>query len=180
MRTTRRSKLPWRHFGIAALAAGFAGGIGAQALQLGTLRIESVPSAAEVEVIGGKAGVTPLAIGERDIYPNDYEDARADLYGMVVLRHPGCEPLQHRVTATDLRQGLHLRLDCNATAAPSAVLPQVPATSPGPEAPQEAMPQRRLRQLQVLQELRDDGLISAAEEERVRRQILQPGTDAGR
>lgn len=173
MRSARYSSM--RHIGVAALAVGFAGSIGAQALKPGTLRIESVPAAAEVEVISGKVGVTPLSISERDIYPNDYEDARVDLYGMVVLRHPGCEPLRHRVTATDFRQDLHLRLDCITTAAPSAVPSQVPATSPAPAAPQEAMSQRRLRQLQVLQELRDEGLISAAEEERVRRQILQQG-----
>ncbi len=41
------------------------------------------------------------------------------------------------------------------------------------------MPQRRLRQLQVLQELLDEGLVSPAEEQRVRRKILQLriGTD---
>src|SRR5690606_9479978 len=85
MRAARRPGSPWRHLGIAALAAGFAGSIAAQALKIGTLRVESVPAAAEVEVIGGTAGVTPLSISERDIYPNNYEDARADMYGMVVL-----------------------------------------------------------------------------------------------
>ncbi len=40
------------------------------------------------------------------------------------------------------------------------------------------MPQRRLRQLQVLQELLDEGLISPAEEQRVRRRIFQLGDDA--
>ncbi len=199
MRTARCTGAPWRHAGIAVLALGFAGSIGAQALTFGTLRIESVPAAAEVEVIGGKAGVTPLSISERDIYPNDYDDARGDLYGMVVLRHPGCEPLRHRVTATDIRQGLQLRLDCNAPVTPAAVPVTVPAavratvpasmpasaaapaTTPAPPAaPQEALSQRRLRQLQVLQELRDEGLITAAEEERVRRQILQPETGPGR
>ena len=59
----------------------------AQALQVGTLRIESTPTAAEVELIGGRAGVTPLTVDERDIYPNSYPDARADWYGTVVLRH---------------------------------------------------------------------------------------------
>ncbi|MEY2115852.1 MULTISPECIES: hypothetical protein [Rhodanobacter] len=40
------------------------------------------------------------------------------------------------------------------------------------------MLQRRLRQLQVLQELLDEGLISPAEEQRVRRRIFQLGDDA--
>lgn len=176
MRIARRSGWPWTHVGAAALAVAFTGSLGAQALKVGTLRIESVPSAAEVELIGGKAGVTPLAVSERDIYPNDYDDARADLYGMVVLRHPGCEPLRHRVTMTDIKQGLQLQLTCDATAAQSAAPPVTPSP-PRSAAPQDTSSQHRLRQLQVLQELRDEGLISAAEEERVRRQILKQAAE---
>ena len=173
------------HAGAAALLLAVGASVHAQALQVGTLRIESTPSAAEVELIGGKAGTTPLTVSERDIYPNSYPDARAALYGMVTLRHAGCEPLQHRVTLGDLKQDLHLRLDCVAakTAAPAPPVPvsaTTPATTPLPPAPPEAVPQRRLRQLQVLQELLDEGLISPAEEQRVRRRILQSvtGTDA--
>ncbi|WP_275113405.1 hypothetical protein [Rhodanobacter denitrificans] len=40
------------------------------------------------------------------------------------------------------------------------------------------MPQRQLRQLRTLQELLDEGLISPAEEQRVRRKILQLGSGA--
>ena len=170
------------HAGAAALLLAVGASVHAQALQVGTLRIESTPSAAEVELIGGLAGTTPLTVSERDIYPNSYPDARAALYGMVTLRHAGCEPLQHRVTLDDLKQDLHLRLDCVAakTAAPAPPVPvPVSATTPAtmhlPPAPPEAVPQRRLRQLQVLQELLDEGLISPAEEQRVRRRILQSG-----
>ena len=175
----------WAYAGAAVLALAASGSLHAQALQVGTLRIESTPSAAEVELIGGKVGVTPLTVNERDIYPNSYPDARAALYGTVTLRHAGCEPLQHRVTLGDLKQDLHLRLDCVAakTAAPAPPVPvsaTTPATTPLPPAPPEALPQHRLRQLQVLQELLDEGLISPAEEQRVRRRILQSvtGTDA--
>lgn len=124
--------------------------------------------------------MTPLTVNERDIYPNSYPDARADRYGTITLRHAGCEPLHHRVTLDDLKQGLHLRLDCSA--APTATATARPAppasassTTRPPPAPPSTMPQRRLRQLQVLQELLDEGLISPAEEQRVRRKILQLG-----
>jgi len=161
-------------------------GVHAQALQVGTLRIESTPSGAMVEVIGGMAGSTPLTVSERDIYPNNYPDARAALYGTVTLRHAGCEPLQHRVTLDDLKQDLHLRLDCVAAKmapTPSPVPTSTPPTSTPTTAasptPPPTLPQQRLRQLQVLQELLDEGLISPAEEQRVRRRILQSGAGEG-
>jgi len=165
------------HAGAAALLLAVGASVHAQALQVGTLRIESTPSAAEVELIGGLAGTTPLTVSERDIYPNSYPDARAALYGTVTLRHAGCEPLQHRVTLGDLKQDLHLRLDCVAAKAAPVPRPAPAATPPATLAPAspQALPQRRLRQLQVLQELLDEGLISPAEEQRVRRRILQSG-----
>jgi hypothetical protein len=158
------------------------GPLRAQALQVGTLRIESVPAAAEVELIGGKVGVTPLTVSERDIYPNNYPDARADQYGTVTLHHPGCAPLRHRVTLSDFKQDLYLRLDCTTVAQPAAPLATPAATTPAaatpwaPSAAPEPLSQRRLRQLQTLQELLDEGLISPAEEQRVRRHILQLGS----
>lgn len=166
----------WAYAGAAVLALAASGSLHAQALQVGTLRIESTPSAAEVELIGGKVGVTPLTVNERDIYPNSYPDARAELYGTVTLRHAGCEPLRHRVTLDDLKQDLRLRLDCTVATAPAARPVPPPSVAHLPPAPAQTLPQRRLRQLQVLQELLDEGLISPAEEQRVRRKILQSGT----
>ena len=169
------------HAGAAALLLAVGTSVHAQALQVGTLRIESTPSAAEVELIGGLAGTTPLTVSERDIYPNSYPDARAALYGTVTLRHAGCEPLQHRVTLGDLKQDLHLRLDCVAAKVTPAARAAATSTAVSPPtASPPDLPQRRLRQLQVLQELLDEGLISPAEEQRVRRRILQSvtGTDA--
>lgn len=201
--------------GATLAGAVLAGVAGAQSLEIRPLHIESTPSAAEVELIGGPAGRTPLTISERDIYPNHYPDARADLYGAVVLRHPGCAPLQHRVTSHDVEQGLQLRLDCSdvageapktptvalraaptpspapapapttsAAPVPAAPMPHAqpapttaPAASaafaPAPANPSDTVSQRRLRQLQVLQELLDEGLLSPAEEQRVRRRILE-------
>jgi hypothetical protein len=169
----------WAYAGAAVLALAASGSLHAQALQVGTLRIESTPSAAEVELIGGKVGVTPLTVNERDIYPNSYPDARAELYGTVTLRHAGCEPLRHRVTLDDLKQDLRLRLNCTVATAPAARPVPPPSVAHLPPAPAQTLPQRRLRQLQVLQELLDEGLISPAEEQRVRRKILQSGTGTG-
>ncbi len=172
-----------------ALGCAAAGNAWAQAVPIRTLHIESTPAGAEVEVIGGRAGVTPLGISERDIYPNTYADARADLYGVVVLRRTGCAPLRHRVTMSDTQQGLHLQLDCaRATASAATVVsaaatalelpPALPVAAKAPDhaAPgaSASLPERRLRQLQVLQELLDEGLLNPAEEQRIRRRILQP------
>jgi len=103
------------------------------------LRIESDPPGAEVLLIGGIAGRTPLSVGERAIYPNDYSDEQAPLYGLVTLRRAGCATHVQRVTLDDIEHGMRVRL----------------------------------RQLQVLQELLDEGLMSAAEEQRIRRALLR-------
>ena len=142
------------------------------------LRIESQPAGAEVLGIGGSIGYTPLTVNERVIYPNSYPDDRADLYGMVLLRRTGCETYRHRVTLEDLEQGLSIALDCAAGTVPAAQEaeeerpPQRAASAPQTSATDESVSERRLRQLQVLQELLDEGLISVAEERRIRRQLL--------
>lgn len=177
-----------RDFAAAALllSAMFALPAAAAELSLRRLRIETDPPGAEVLLIGGKAGHTPLTIGERALYPNDYPDDLAHLYGTVTLRRAGCETVVHRVTLDDFGRGLQVTLDCGAptavhaapagkpetpvSATPSA--PAEPAAASGPAAT-EAASQRRLRQLQVLQELLDEGLIDSAEEQRIRRHLLE-------
>lgn len=181
MHTIARAKVAWVAGPALALVLAIPSHAEAQSVGSVSLRIASTPSAAEVELIGGRAGTTPLIVSERDIYPNDYPDAREDMYGMVELHHPGCAPLRHRVTQTDIKQGLQLRLDCDAATVQSRTLAAAPAThslaAPPPLEPSSVVPQRRLRQLQVLQELLDEGLISPAEEQRVRRRILQLNGD---
>ncbi len=146
-------------------------------LTLRTLRIESTPPGAEVVLIGGAAGRTPLTVGERDIYPNDYPDKLAHLYGTVTLRRDGCETLVHRVTLGDIERGLDVAMKCkdSAVAASSAgrAANPAPAMTVDAQSPvPDAAAVRRLRQLQVLQELLDDGLLSPAEEQRIRRRLL--------
>ncbi len=172
------------------LRAGVAGLLGsllalptlAQQPSLQQLRIESDPPGAEVLLIGGSAGHTPLSVGERAIYPNDYSDEQAPLYGLVTLRRAGCATHVQRVTLEDIERGMHVTLDCDpalATSAPDGQASQVATGKTGPVHPtapvvaSESVSQRRLRQLQVLQELLDEGLLSAAEEQRIRRELLR-------
>jgi hypothetical protein len=156
-------------------------------LTLRKLRIETDPPGAEVLLIGGQAGYTPLTISERAIYPNVYRDDQTDLYGTVTLRRAGCDTVVHRVTLEDIERGLNITLDCDASPAERTApvskpehpvsITRVAAPLPPPAASDpvvaEAVSQRRLRQLQVLQELLDEGLISAAEEQRIRRRLLE-------
>lgn len=173
----------------ARLRAGVAGLLGAllalpapaQQPSLQQLRIESDPPGAEVLLIGGSAGHTPLSVGERAIYPNDYSDEQAPLYGLVTLRRAGCATHVQRVTLEDIERGMHVTLDCDpavATSAPDGRASPVATGKTGPVHPtvpvaSESVSQRRLRQLQVLQELLDEGLLSAAEEQRIRRELLR-------
>lgn len=151
-------------------------------------RVDSDPAGARVFTIGGRAGTTPLTLSERDIYPNSYPPEDVDLYGVIILRRDGCTDYRRRVTRSDIEQGILARLDCGASAA--AVAPAVPAPepeppaarpaparpsvapAPSPEAAAESPAQRRLRQLRVIQELHDEGLLSDAEEQSIRRRIL--------
>lgn len=150
-------------------------------LAASSLRIESTPPGAEVFLIGGRSGQTPLEISEREIYPNDYPDDQAYLYGTVTLRHAGCTPRVHRVTLEDIELGLHITLDCEdetlsagaSTHSGTLVTPASLDSGTTPPTESESLYQRRLRQLQVLQELLDEGLMSADEERRIRRRLLE-------
>ena len=142
-------------------------------------QVESTPAGADVFVIGGKLGKTPLRLSERDIYPNWYPDDQAHLYGMVILRKAGCADYSKRLTLDDIGKGVQVQLDCYQDAAPAE---QVPPAVHAQQAPPEsaatgqstrpAMMQRRLRQLKVLQELLDDALITEEEERTIRKRIL--------
>lgn len=140
-------------------------------------RVDSVPGGAEVFTIGGRVGTTPLTLSERDIYPNWYPDAQAQLYGMIVLRKAGCAEYTRRVGREDIARGIEAQLDCGQ----DEVVPLTPpAAEPAPAVPaaaattsaSAAILQRRLRQLQVLQEMLEDGLVTEQEERTIRKRIL--------
>jgi hypothetical protein len=142
------------------------------------MRIESDPAGAAVSSIVGRLGLTPLSISERDIYPNAYPDAKVDLYGKVVISKTGCKTITRRVTPVDIKRGLELQLDC---AVPVSTVdnevegkPQVIQKSrDSASSISEPLSERRLRQLKVLNELLDDGLISEEEERAIRKRIFE-------
>jgi hypothetical protein len=142
-------------------------------------RVESVPGGAEVFVIGGRIGTTPLTLSERDIYPNWYPDDQAHLYGTIVLRMAGCREYARRVGLDDIEAGIEARLDCGQDTVAEAQPPPpgpAPAAAPVADSPTTAAAavtlQRRLRQLKVLQELMEDGLVTEQEERTIRKRIL--------
>jgi len=142
------------------------------------MRIESDPSGAAVSSIVGRLGVTPLSISGREIYPNTYPDEKAALYGKVVISKTGCKTITRRVTPGDIKRGLDIQLDC---AVPVSTVdnevegePQVIQKSrDSASSISESLSERRLRQLKVLNELLDDGLISEEEERAFRKRIFE-------
>ncbi len=142
--------------------------------------VDSQPPGAEVHTITGRQGVTPAFVSERDIYPNSYPADRQALYGKVILRRPGCAEYAKRITLDDIRQGLNASLECEparetATRAKDEITEPESTARAKPESPapnSQTLPRRRLHQLRVLEELHEEGLLSAEEERTIRRRIL--------
>lgn len=153
----------------AALAAGALVTAIVQAAETGERRFEvrSNPPGATVETITGTAGKTPIEIPQRAVYPNHYPPEKIGLYGIVTLRKPGCETRHVRLSDTDLRQGMTVTLDCGDQ---DALLEAGPQKT---EDVDRSLRQQRLRQLRVVRELRDNGLLSAAEAERAEAERLR-------
>lgn len=125
--------------------------------------------------MGETVGVTPLQLRERAIYPNDFADDKAHLYGTITLRRDACSTQQYRVTETDIRNGLSIELDCRpGTATATLESGQEPDSrvSSTRISGEETISEKKLRQLRVLQELYDEGFITAEEERRIRRRIF--------
>jgi hypothetical protein len=142
-------------------------------------QVESTPAGADVFVIGGKLGKTPLRLSERDIYPNWYPDDQAYLYGVVILRKAGCADYSKRLTLDDIGKGIQVQLDCSQDVAPAEHVPLAvhaqqapPVSTVSGQSISTAIMQRRLRQLKVLQELLDDDFITEEEERTIRKRIL--------
>jgi len=167
----QRAAAVWVHLPAMLVAVSFSIVGYAQDMKVKRFRIQSTPEGAVVSTISGKRGVTPLSITERDIYPNNYPPEKIDLYGKVIISKAGCETVTRRVTLDDIKQVIDIQLDC-AAAAPVAATkaPLKAAMSPRPEqaaktlspaaTTTETLSARRLRQLKVLHELLEDGLIS--------------------
>lgn len=145
--------------------------------------IESVPSGAAIYLMGRKTGTTPMEIRERDIYPVSYSHDVEQYYGKVVLRRDGCAVYTRRLSRADVNRGLVASLDCGDTvtttparrpAGPGEAtgLEQGQQTSPGIDASPVSLPEQRIRQLRLLQQLLDEGVLTAEEEKQLRRRLL--------
>lgn len=144
--------------------------------------VESDPSGAEVITITGHQGTTPVTLDERDIYPNTYPSEKMTQYGVVTLRKEGCREMNVRPGDSDIANGLLLEMDCNQTteASPQQSQPAAAdrrASDSGETRSASREPDtsasKRLEQLRFLQELLDEGLITAEEEATIRRRILE-------
>ena len=152
-----------------------------------SIHVASIPTGADVYVMGSHVGATPMVINERDIYPISYKPGDESQYGSVSFRKAGCGDYSKRMTRADINDGLTAVLACKPAAAAQEKLPRpdvttaatdvqratVAATGEPEAAPSPAsMSEQRLQQLRVLQQLLNEGLISDAEEKVIRKRIL--------
>jgi hypothetical protein len=160
-----------------------AGRVGATEGETREFPVTTEPSGALVSSITGNLGTTPLRIDERTIYPNQFPKDRIDLYGKLVISRPGCATVTHQITLAEVGSGVTVKLDCWDRGVPlhTEVLgpvtdPQtggsVPAATGTQTGPAEGVAARRLRQLRVLDELLEEGLLSPEEERSIRQRIL--------
>ncbi|HQT26765.1 MAG TPA: PEGA domain-containing protein, partial [Burkholderiales bacterium] len=118
------------------------------------IRIQSVPTGADVYVMGEKVGTTPLKIEQKDVFPNSYPKEKQDLYGKVTLKKAGCSDYVKTVNTKIIDVGLKARLDCGQNS---------PAIQQG-SAPQYSMPARMSKtveqRLEEIKDLQNKGLIT--------------------
>lgn len=116
--------------------------------------VDSQPSGATVYVMGQEVGTTPLVLKANQVFPITYPSELHSKYGLVELRHAGCQPYIRTVSTDILSDGLKARLDCEQPAAPSV----------------RGNVEERLRKLK---EIYDKGLITEEEYRSKREAILQ-------
>lgn len=126
------------------------------------IKIESDPAGAEVYVMGEKAGVTPLQISHKDVFPNIYPKEKVSVYGRITLKKAGCSDFTRAVSAEISSAGLRAKLDCGD------MNPVSPRTSG--EAPRisETVEQR----LDRIKDLLNKGLINEEEAKKARERVL--------
>lgn len=139
-----------------------------------TFAVSSEPSGARVWSITGELGTTPLRVTERSIYPNRFPEDRIDEYGKLFVSHKGCTTLTHAVTLAEIAEGLTLTLDCRPGVGRVAIedLDAARRVDRNATAVAPHAAQRRLRQLRLLDELLEDGVISVEEERSIRQRLL--------
>ncbi len=126
------------------------------------IKIESEPSGAEVYVMGEKAGVTPLQISHKNVFPNTYPKGKESVYGRITLKKAGCLDFTRTVNAEISSVGLRAQLDCGD------MNPASPSTSGDAPRSSEAVEQR----LDKIKDLLNKGLITEEEAKKAREHIL--------
>lgn len=177
----------YAHLGLSLLMTGLAGctGLGSIAGN-DTLSIESTPPEATVFVMEEAVGKTPIELSQQTLFPSTYAPDKQHLYGQVILRKPGCEDHEARISSSAIARGLQVTLKCGEvakqvattpSAAPSAnkmeeathepAIAETPATLP---VSQGSLPAKE--RLQRIDELKREGLIDEGEYREVRQRIL--------
>ena len=126
------------------------------------IQVESVPSGAEVYVMGKKIGVTPLEVSRRDVFPNTYPRDKESVYGRIVLKKEGCSDYTRTVSAEISNTGLHAQLDCGNLAS-------APPVASGDESRNDRSAEQRLGKIK---DLLNKGLITDEEAKKARERIL--------
>lgn len=121
------------------------------------IKIESVPSTADVYVMGEKVGVTPLEISRKDVFPNAYPSDKESVYGRITLKKEGCADFTRTVSAEIGNAGLHAKLDCGDI--------NLAGTAPRNS---ETVEQR----LDKIKDLLNKGLITEEEAKKARERVL--------
>ncbi|MCK5002955.1 MAG: SHOCT domain-containing protein [Gammaproteobacteria bacterium] len=129
------------------------------------ISVRSEPSGASVYVMGKLQGTTPMKLNVTKLYPVSYSKKNKHQYGHITLKHESCSDKVVKVTRDIGGTGVKGELVC----APSeeTMIEQVPAKVP-------AVGGKTVKQrLQELHTLKDDGLISDEEYQKVRSKILE-------
>ena len=124
-----------------------------------TILIDSLPPGADVYVMGEKAGVTPMHVNRKDVFPNIYPRNKETLYGKITLKKTGCADYTRTVSMEVGLGGLRAKLDCgDQDHAPTADAPRTG----------ESVEQR----LDRVKDLQRKGLITDEEARKARERIL--------
>lgn len=126
------------------------------------IKVDSVPSGAEVYVMGEKLGVTPLQINRKDVFPNIYPREKESMYGRIVLKKEGCSDITRTVSAEISNAGLHAKLVCGD------VYPASPDASRDAPRNNQTVEQR----LDKIKDLLNKGLITDEEAKKARERVI--------
>ena len=123
--------------------------------------VDSIPTGAEVYVMGERAGVTPLQVARAAVFPNVYPKEKESLYGRVTLKKAGCADYTRTVSSEISSRGMHALLDCAPVETGSSA-------ASGNSHQGESAEQR----LERIRDLLNKGLITEDEAKKARERIL--------